>query len=74
MAERTFTLGELAERVTGGNLSGMAKLLNDAGASPRLDENEPTPAATVDRWTVIALAAERAGDRVGRLLTALLRG
>ena len=50
----------------------MAAMLNDAGATPRLDENEPDPGAQVDRGTVIDLAALRAGDRVGRVLAELL--
>jgi len=45
----TFTLGELAQRVIGGNVTAMAKLLNDAGVAPRLDENTPDPSAEVAR-------------------------
>lgn len=72
MSGATFTLGELAQRVAGGNLATMAKLLNDAGADPCLDENTPDPAAVVLRATVIDLAAVRAGDVVGRRAAALL--
>jgi hypothetical protein len=72
MSGASFTLGELASRVTSGGLRAMAAMLNDAGATPRLDENEPDPGAQVDRGTVIDLAALRAGDRVGRVLAELL--
>ena len=66
----TFTLGELAQRVAGGNVTAMAKLLNDAGA--KLDEIEPDPTAVVARTTVIDLFAHRAGDSVGHRLRELL--
>ena len=66
----TFTLGELAQRVAGGNVTAMAKLLNDAGA--KLDEIEPDPGAVVARTTVIDLFAHRAGDSVGHRLRELL--
>lgn len=72
MSGATFTLGELARRVSGGNLATMAKMLNDAGANPRLDENRPDPGALVDRGTVIDLYATRAGDGVGRRLHLVL--
>lgn len=68
----TFTLGELAERATGGNLHAMAKMLNDAGAEPRLDEICPDASAAVARVTVIDLYAIRAGDRVSHKLAGLL--
>jgi len=68
----TFTLGELAQRVTGGNVTAMAKLLNDAGVAPRLDENTPDPSAEVARGTVMNLFAIRAGDSVGERLRVLL--
>ncbi|MBN1887272.1 MAG: hypothetical protein JW850_04760 [Thermoflexales bacterium] len=68
----TFTLGELAQRVTGGNVTAMAKLLNDAGVAPRLDENTPDPSAEVARETVMDLFAIRAGDSVGERLRVLL--
>lgn len=71
MQER-FTIGELSERVTGGNERAMRKLLNDAGANPRLDEYTTDPGETVTRDLVITLAARRAGDRVGRKLGELL--
>jgi len=68
----TFTLGELAARVTGGNVTSMAKLLNDAGAHPRLNEIEPDPTAQVDRADLVNLYAVRAGDSVGRRVRVIL--
>jgi len=76
MSKATFTLGDLADKVTGGNLVAMAGLLNDVarglGLDAQLDENEPNPGAQVAREAVINLAAYRAGDRVGRALAKLL--
>jgi len=63
-------LAELAEKITGGNLPAIAKLLNDSGAA--LDELDPNPGAYVDREAVIDLAAIRAGDIVGRRAARLL--
>ena len=68
----TFTLGELAQRVTGSNVTAMAKLLNDAGVAPRLDENTLDPSVEVARGTVMDLLAIRAGDSVGERLRVLL--
>ena len=76
MSKATFTLGDLADKVTGGNLVAMAGLLNDVARGldldAQLDENEPNPGAQVAREAVINLAAYRAGDRVGRALAKLL--
>jgi len=72
MSGETFTLGELAQLVTSGSLRAMARMLNDAGANPALDKNEPDRSAVVARQTVSDLAAARAGDRVGRVLGRLL--
>lgn len=69
---RVYILADLAETVTGGKLAVMAKLLNDAGMDPRLDELQPSPGAHVPRPAMIDLAATRAGDRVGRKLAELL--
>ena len=71
MTGKTFTLGELAKRVTGGNLRAMAKLANDAGGD--LDELHPTDAALVAWALVVDLYAAHAGDRVGRVLAGILR-
>ena len=72
----TFTLGDLAGKVTGGNLAAMAGLLNDLarglGLDAQFDENEPNPGAQVTREAVINLAAYRAGDSVGERLRVLL--
>jgi hypothetical protein len=51
----------------------MRRLLNDAGADPRLDEYAANPVEPVAKETVIDLLALHAGDRVGRLLADLLR-
>ena len=67
-----FTIGELADQVTGGNSPAMARMLNDAGLYPRADETNPDPGQGVPRKTVINLAAQRASDRVGRVLGGLL--
>jgi hypothetical protein len=72
MSGDTYTLDQLAQAAAGGNLRAMAKMINDAGADPRLDEIDPTPSAQVARGTVIDLLALRAGDRVGRKLGELL--
>jgi len=72
MRDDTFTIGELSERVTGGNERAMRKMLNDAGADPRLDEYAIDPEETVTRDLVIRLFARRAGDRVGHKLRELL--
>ena len=68
----TFRLGDLAVRVTGGNVTALAKMLNDAGAEPRLDDIAPDADARVARLTVIDLFAQRAGDSVGHRLRELL--
>lgn len=68
----TFTIGELAARVTGGNERTIRKLLNDAGADPRLDEYAETPAEVVSRDLVVDLYALRAADWVGRALGLVL--
>ena len=69
---RWYNLGDLAKAITGDRLAEMAKLLNDSGADPKLDELTPIPGATVDRAALIDLAAVRAGDIVGRRAAQLL--
>jgi hypothetical protein len=69
----SFTIGELAQHVTGGNERAIRKMLNDAGADPQLNEYATAPGETVGRGVVVDLLAMRAGDRVGRKLSALLR-
>ena len=66
-----YTLGQLAKRVTGGNLVAMAKLANDAGAG--IWELEPDPNIEIPRGVLVELFALRAGDRVGRVIAELLR-
>jgi hypothetical protein len=79
MERQTFTVRELAEYCTGGNIMAMAKMLNDAGNTPGLCEGVGDPAQViamgsqeVSRVTVIDLYAMRSGDRVGRKLAGLL--
>lgn len=67
-------LGGVAEAIAGGNVTQAAKLLNDAGMTPRLDELQPDPGAFIPRPVLIDLFAIRAGDRVGRKAGELLRG
>jgi len=74
MSGETFTVGELAEAVTGGNVRAMSKLLNDAGADPRLSELEDEPGAAVSRQTVIDLWALRGGRIAAKLSPFLRRG
>ena len=69
---RLAHLGDLAQRITGGNVPAMAKLLNDAGIDPRLDELAPDPGAFIPRPALAYLVAMRAGDRVGRLAAQVL--
>mgnify|MGYP005859623773 CR=1 FL=1 len=66
----SFTIGELADAVAGGNERTMRKLLNDVGAD--LDEYADDPDERVARDVAVALYALRAGDRVGRALARLL--
>jgi hypothetical protein len=67
----TWTLGELAERITAGNLQAMARLLNDAGA--HIDELDPDPGQQVTRWTLADLTVTRRREPEGRVLRKLLR-
>ncbi len=69
---KVYTVGQLAARVTGGNERTMRKLLNDAGGA-RYDEYANDPDEPVSREQVVDLLALRAGDRVGRVLAAVLR-
>jgi len=73
MSKNFYTIGEIADAISGGNESTARKLLNDAGANPRLVELANNPSEIVSRKTVIDLLAMRAGDRVGRKLGELLR-
>jgi len=66
----TFTIGELAERITGGNERAMRGLLRDAGTT--LDEYAQNPDETITREALVNLFAIRAGDRVGRIASQFL--
>lgn len=65
-AEMTYSIGQLARDIAGGNERQMRKMLNDVGADPRLDEYAENPDERVSRTAVIDLVAMRAGDVVGR--------
>ena len=69
-----FTLGHLAEAVTGGNEREMRKLLNDAGANPRFNEYIEDPLEKAPVQLVMSLAVLRAGDLIERKLADLLSG
>ena len=67
-----FTVGQVADCI-GTDPRAAAKMLNDAGATPRLDELEGDPSESVDREYTVNLWTERAGDRIGRKLADVLR-
>ena len=71
MSGNTFTVGELATAV-GIHVRAITKMLNDAGAQPRLSELVDDPNAIVTRNQVTNLFAMRSGDRVGRKLADVL--
>jgi hypothetical protein len=68
----TFTINELA-KAAGVSMRAIRGMLNDAGATPRLDVFGTDSAKTVDRDTVADLVALRGGDHIGRALARLLR-
>ena len=65
-----YSVGGLADVVTGGDEVAMRKLLKDAGAD--IDELATDRSERVPREVVIDVAAVRAGDRVGRILAEVL--
>ena len=67
----TFTIGELATAAEV-SVPAMRRMLNDAGATPRLDEYRHDPKEWVSREEVINLMDFMAGDRVGRALARLV--
>ena len=70
---KVYRLDLLAQEITGGNLAAMAKLVNDAGTWPRIDENTTPPGETLVRRAVLVdLAAMHAGGRTGRKAALLL--
>jgi hypothetical protein len=73
MNNRLHTLGSLAQAITGGNITSMAKILNDSGMTPRINELEPDPGEFIPRPAIVDLFAMRAGDIVGRRAAELLQ-
>jgi len=49
------------------------KMLNDAGAIPRLDELNDNPSEQISRSLVVDLAEIRADDKVGQVLRIYMR-
>lgn len=70
MAEYTVSVVVAA---LGYNSRAVAKMLNDAGAQPRIDEEAPDLTAAVDRATLATLYAQRARMREAGKIAALLR-
>lgn len=70
---KLHTLGSLADAITGGNVIAMAKLLNDAGMTPKINELQPPAKGFIPRPALTDLLAMRAGDRVGRKVAEVLR-
>jgi hypothetical protein len=68
----TFSISELAY-AAGTSEPAMRRMLNAAGASPRLDEQAMDRTERIPRQLVSALVTLRAGDRIGRKLATLLR-
>jgi hypothetical protein len=66
-----FTIGELADALTGGNQFALRGLLRDVGLDVNRYIEDRTEA--VPRAAVIDLAALRAGDRIGRKCAEVLR-
>jgi len=73
MSKSFYSIGEIAGVISDGDEHAARKLLNDAGANPRLDDLTENPSEVVSRQTVIDLAAMRADDKIGRKLGELLR-
>lgn len=70
MARNTYTIGELASALTGGNERAVRKALVDVGVE--LDEYSNDLSETVTGLAVIDIAANRARDIVGRRAMQLL--
>jgi hypothetical protein len=68
----TFSISELAY-AAGTSEPAMRRMLNAAGASPRLDEQSMDRTERIPRQLVNELVARRAGDRIGRKLATLLQ-
>jgi hypothetical protein len=67
-----FTIGQLADAITGGDEFALRGLLRDVGLDVNRYIEDRTEA--VPRGAVIDLAALRAGDRVGRKCAEILGG
>ena len=79
MSRGTFTVSELAALCTGGNIALAARLLNDAGAQPLLDEFGRDRAhlaaigsRVINRAVVIKLQKTLEATMAGRRLATLL--
>jgi hypothetical protein len=68
---KIYTVGMIADTL-GCHETQACKLLNNAGATPWLDEYTANISEVIPRALVINLAAIRASDRVGRQLKVLL--
>lgn len=67
-----YTLKECAEKITGGNLVTMAKLLNDANPRRPFDELSPDPDLKISRQSLVDLVVFRAADDLGYRVSQLL--
>jgi hypothetical protein len=73
MTKNVYTLSEVAQAITSGNLTAAAKLINDAGMIPRLAEIRPDPGAFIPRTALNNLVVMRPGSREGRIAAELLK-
>jgi len=68
---KLWSLGDLKHALSIPERS-IRKLLNDAGATPRLDELQDNPAELVSQTALIDLLADRPGIREARIIAGLL--
>ena len=71
MSRDFFTIGEIAQAITGGNERAARKMANDAGAD--VDEYKIDPGELIPRDVLITMLAENPGGRTGRKAAELLR-
>lgn len=71
MSKDFFTIGEIAQAITGGNERAARKMVNDAGAN--LDVYKTDPGELIPREVLITLLADNPGGRTGRKAAELLR-
>lgn len=71
-ARDEYTLKECADKITGGNLVTMAKLLNDANPRRPFNELEPDPELKISRQSLVDLVVFRASDNLGYRVSQLL--